>query len=229
MAEAPPPEFNKVRAFLSQKAKTAAKECTAGGIGILIVGLILVLASAAVIYLALLYGLNPFWQHPAWLRVILSLALVGLLFLGNTLVGGDEYQEYKLVLTPGDEGTPFQVPSTGLLGETTDTPYGFLKTITDLLCIGPRTVSSSFKKFRRAGRLKHLDLNGCAAVITVLLSNEGRVPFLKIVNAIEGLEPLRVFPQMGDIEGVLFLKKEPQGMSLTSDFREEYARSVHGK
>jgi hypothetical protein len=150
--------------------------------------------------------------------------VVALLFLGNRLVSRDEYQEYKLVLTPGDDGTPFQVPSTELLGDTSDTPYGAWKTITDLLCVGPKTISSAMKKFRRAARLKHIDKDGCAAVIFVLLSSDGRMPFNKIVAGIEGLEPLRVFPQMGDIEGVLFLKKEPQGMSLTSEFREEYAR-----
>lgn len=217
-----PPDFNTVRSFLAEKIKAARSQSMVGGFGILAVGIVLCGISYLIAWFALQYGLQPFWPHPIWLQAVFAVGIVALLFLGNTLGGGEDLIEYKLVLNPGDEGVAFYVPSSGLLSETSDIPYGFLNVVTNILCVGPKTVATSFRNFRRAERLKSLDLNGCAAVITVLLSNESKVPFNKIVNSIEGLDPYRTFPQMGDIHGVLFLKKEPQGMSLTSEFREEF-------
>jgi hypothetical protein len=155
-------------------------------------------------------------------RAILALGIVGLLFAGNKIGGGDDLIEYSLILKPGEEGVKFYVPSSGFLSETADIPYGALNAITRVLCVGPKMVSSSMRKFHQAERIKQMDLNGCAAVMTVLLSNDSKVPFWQIVQSVEGLEPYRIFPQMGDIHGVLFLKKEPQGMSLTSELREEF-------
>jgi hypothetical protein len=218
-----PPDFNKVRIFLAEKVKSARSQSITGGIGILAVGIVLCGISYVIAWYVLKYGLQPFWPHPVWLQAIFAGCIVAILFLGNTIGGTDDLLEFKLVLNPGDEGVLFYVPNTGLLSETADTPYGFLNAITNVLCIGPKTVASSFRNFRRAERMKHLELNGCAAVITVLLGHDSKVPFNKIVASIEGLDPYRTFPQMGDIHGVLFLKKEPQGMSLTSEFREEYA------
>ena len=220
-----PPDFNKVRTFLAEKIKAARSQSVAGGIGILILGVILLGVSFLIAWFVLQYGLQPFWSHPGWLRAVLALGIVGLLFVGNTF-SGDDLLEYTLVLKPGDEGVKFYVPSSGLLSDTAGTPYGFLNVITNFLCVGPKTVASSLKNFHRAGRLKQIDLNGCAAVITVLLSNDSKVPFLKIVHSIEGLDPYRTFPQMGDTHAVLFLTKAPQGMSLTSEFREEFERTV---
>ena len=217
-----PPDFNQVRVFLAERNKSACSQSITGGIGILAVGILLCAISYVLAWYVLKYGLQPFWPHPAWLQAIFAAGIVGLLFIGNTIGGTDDLLEFKLLLKPGDEGVLFYVPSSGLLSETADTPYGLMNALTNILCIGPKTVASSFKNFRRAERLKHMDLNGCAAVITVLLGHDGRVPFPKIVAAIEGLDPYRTFPQMGDIHGVLFLKKEPQGMSLTSEFRENY-------
>jgi hypothetical protein len=221
-----PPDFNTVRSLLAEKIKSARSQCISGGVGILVVGILLLGLSYVIAWYVLKFGLQPFWPHPAWLQAILALGIVALLFVGNTIGGGDDLIEYKLILKPGDEGVSFYVPSSGFLSETTDTPYGFLNAVTNFLCIGPKTVGSSLKSFKRAERIKKMDLNGCAAVITVLLSNESKVPFSKIVNSIENFDPYRTFPQMGDIHGVLFLKKEPQGMSLTSEFREEYERRV---
>lgn len=220
------PDYNKVRAYLAEKMKQARSQSISGGIGILVLGIALCGVSYVIAWYVLKYGLQPFWPHPAWLQAILALGIVGLLFIGNTIGGADDLIEYKLILKPGDEGVLFYVPSSGLLSDTAGIPTGFLSAMTNFLCVGPKTVASSLKNFRRAERIKQMDLNGCAAVITVLLSNESKVPFPKIVNGIEGLDPYRTFPQMGDIQGVLFLKKEPQGMSLTSEFREEFERAV---
>lgn len=219
-----PPDFDTVRAFLAEKNKLARSQSIGGGVGILVVGLLFCAVSYVLAWYVLKYGLNPFCPLPGWVRAILALGIVGLLFAANRMGGGDDLIEYKLVLKPGEEGVKFYVPSSGLLSETADIPYGALNAITNVLCVGPKLVFSSVKKFRRAERLKHMDLNGCAAVVTVLLSNDSKVPFWQIVQSIENFDPYRIFPQMGDVQGVLFLKKEPQGMSLTSELREEFEK-----
>jgi hypothetical protein len=221
-------EFNTVRAILKEKVKSSAASHILGGLGILLVGLVLVAVSVVIVYVVLRYGVQPFISHPVWVRVLVSLLIVGLLFIGNTLGGQEDLLEYSVPLGEGREDLKFQVPKGGLLSDVAETPYGVLKLITDVLCVGPRTVASSLRSFHKAARLKKIDLDGCAAVITVLLSRESRTPFTAILASIQGLNPARVFPQMGDIDGVLFLKKEPPGMSLTSAFREEFERRAKG-
>jgi len=91
--------------------------------------------------------------------------------------------------------------------------------VADVLFTGPRLVAASFAAFRQAGRLKLLDVDGIASVLTVLLAYPGRVAFDDLVARIEGLDAERVFPQMKAIPGVVFLQSPPPGLSLTPDLR----------
>jgi len=197
------PDYNKVRAYLAEKMKQARSQSISGGIGILVLGIALCGVSYVIAWYVLKYGLQPFWPHPAWLQAILALGIVGLLFIGNTIGGADDLIEYKLILKPGDEGVLFYVPSSGLLSDTAGIPTGFLSAMTNFLCVGPKTVASSLKNFRRAERIKQMDLNGCAAVITVLLSNESKVPFPKIVGS-KGLIRIGRFRKWATFRGFSF-------------------------
>ena len=57
-------------------------------------------------------------------------------------------------------------------------------------------------------------------VLTVLSRARGRMSFQEIVGAIEGLDPVRVLPQMRHIDGVLFLPSEPAGLTLSPELRQ---------
>ena len=186
-------------------------------------GLVLVAVSYFAIYWVLVLGVNPFMPLSAPWWYLIALALVGLLFIGNTVGSSDDFQEFTIP-TPDGKKIPVRVPISGILADAPETPHGVLKTVTVLLCIGPRTVSSAMRFFRRASRLAKLDVMGCSAVITVLLSQGRRVAFEDINQKVENLDPVRVLPQLGDVEGVLFLKKEPQGLSIGTELRAEFAR-----
>lgn len=219
-------DYNAVRAYLKEKARESAGGQVAAGVGVLLVGIVLLAISFVIVMLGFRYGIQGLMPHPAWVSVIGSIGVLALLFVGNTLASQEDVAEYKVTTAPGDEGYLIQVPRSGLLSDVAETPYGALKAITDFLCIGPRTVAASFRRFKKAERLKKLDLDGCAAVLTVLLMHESKVPFPKIIHSIEGLDAPRVLPQLGDIDGVMFLKKDPQGMSLTSDFRQAFSKKT---
>jgi len=47
----------------------------------------------------------------------------------------------------------------------------------------------------------------------------------EVVNAVEAMNPVVVFPQLQEIDGVLFLKAEPAGLSLSSELKAELTRS----
>ena len=66
---------------------------------------------------------------------------------------------------------------------------------------------------------------GCASVIAVMHAVGRKMSFQEIVAAVEGLNPVMVFPQLHDIEGVLFLKAEPAGLALTDELKQELSRA----
>ena len=98
------------------------------------------------------------------------------------------------------------------------------KIITDLLYSGPRLANATVSLFRTSVRLVKLDVGSCARIIGILSSRTGRVSFIEMARLIPGCNPLVVFPQLRDIEGVVFLTKDPAGLSLTADLREELGR-----
>jgi hypothetical protein len=79
--------------------------------------------------------------------------------------------------------------------------------------------------FQKGVGLRRIDVESCAAAIAVLLAGR-KLTFQEITGAIEGLNPVSVFPQLCHIEGVMFLKSEPAGLTLTSEFRQELVHSA---
>ena len=52
---------------------------------------------------------------------------------------------------------------------------------------------------------------GCAAVLIVLETVGRKMSFQEVADAVEGFNPITVFPQLREINGVLFLQKDPPG------------------
>ena len=119
----------------------------------------------------------------------------------------------------------FYLPGVGLASNVNplapDTMHAGVKMISDCLRVGPRVVTAAVHLFRKALRLRGIDVAGCAAVIAVLHAVGRKMSFQEIVAAVEGLNPVMVFPQMHEIDGVLFLKAEPAGLALTAELKEE--------
>jgi hypothetical protein len=96
--------------------------------------------------------------------------------------------------------------------------------ITDCLYAGPRVVVAAFKMFSKSNRLSRFDSAGCASVLAVLLAAGRKMSFQEVVDAIDGLNPVAVFPQLQELGGVLFLQADPAGLKLT----QELAEKLHG-
>jgi hypothetical protein len=158
------------------------------------------------------------WKAPAvyslrHLFLIASLLFVALLFIGNATAS----LEYL--------GRIPRVSWSSRLGPQTFDAAA--KLITDLLFTGPRLVVGVLKLFQRAGRLSKFDARSGAGILALLASKDSRVSFREICDQISGINPTRDFPQLRDVEGVLFLTKDPTGLGLTADFRAEL-RAVMG-
>ena len=63
-------------------------------------------------------------------------------------------------------------------------------------------------------------------LIAALLDSHRKLSFPEIVHKVEDIDPTRVFPQLHDIDGVLFLQAEPAGLTLTQELRQELLRNV---
>src|SRR5579859_2493589 len=158
------------------------------------------------------------WKVPAvyslsHLFLIASLLFVALLFIGNATT------------SPEYLGRIPRVNLSSRLGPQTFDAAA--KLITDLLFTGPRLVVGVLKLFQRGGRLSKFDVRSGARILELLASKDSRISFREICDQISGINPVRDFPQLRDVEGVLFLTKDPTGLGLTADFRAEL-RAVMG-
>ena len=95
-----------------------------------------------------------------------------------------------------------------------------------ILFTGPRLLDWAFRSFGEARRWKQMDIHSCAAVLWVLMSRSGKVSFDEIRQKLDWLDLEAVLPEMRRLEGVVFLKTAPAGLSLTQDFRDQIRLEV---
>jgi hypothetical protein len=88
-----------------------------------------------------------------------------------------------------------------------------------ILFTGPRLFNWSIASFRSAGKFASMDVHSCAAVLWVLMANPRRVPYDEIMANLDWLNLEETLSQLKQVEGVLFLKGPPQGLSLTTELR----------
>ncbi|MEE9297342.1 MAG: hypothetical protein V3W34_20580 [Phycisphaerae bacterium] len=199
-----------------------------GGVAILFLG-------AGVVYATfwIIYGVTWFILHRLELGsgVLLMIpgAVVILLFLGNARTDREYLEEYSVSTgTFSDEVVTFYVPGIGMASNINplapDTMHTGVKLITSCLYTGPRMVTAALRMFHTAGRLAFLDRTGCAAVIAFLYARRGRATYADIMRGVPTLNPVKIFPQMSSIDGVLVLSNEPAGLALSSRLSDELAK-----
>jgi hypothetical protein len=219
--------FEEVRGrLLVLLRRLARQQRWAGVLGMMVAALVLALTFGltwiTILVATLIWGFRLRDTTLSWL----SLGFVVLLFLSYRRARPPALEEIEFTeseeqglawMGPGARVSPFA----GLLGMAmAPRAVGSMaRLVADVLFAGPRLVDASLTAFRQAGRLKSLDVDGIAAVLTVLLAHPGRVAFDEIVARIEGLDAERVFAQMKAIPGVVILPSPPPGLSLTPDLR----------
>lgn len=93
--------------------------------------------------------------------------------------------------------------------------------IRHLLHSGGRLVDVSFACARQFRGLWRLDVRATAQVFEILAAQECRVSFREICSRLPGMDHASVFRQLREFPGVVFLVKDPAGMSLTEELRQE--------
>jgi hypothetical protein len=197
-----------------------------GGILGLLGGFAILTATWGVAYLVSLYALGPWVGFGSRIHLAAGLVLIPALFWGNARTSREYLSEYSVTVgTVSQEVVSFWLPGVGMASNVNplapNTIHAVAKMITDCLYTGPRVVGWSASMFRKAARMRRLDVAGCAAVLAALLDAKRKLAFQEIVSDVEGIDPVRVFPQLHEIEGVLFLQAEPAGLSLSEELRRD--------
>jgi hypothetical protein len=164
------------------------------------------------------------------LAFFLSLGLMVALLFGELTTSREYLESYSFSTgTASDQVVTFDVPMVGMVSNINplapDSAHTFVKMIVSLLFTAPRLIMAGVRRIRRAKKLKDLDVDACAAVLSLLLERGQRVSLNEVMAAFPELPMERVFPQLGLIEGVLFLKTGQPGLSLSSDLRGEIVTS----
>jgi hypothetical protein len=90
-----------------------------------------------------------------------------------------------------------------------------------LFYTGPRWFVTGISMFYKSVTLLRMDVECCAKILVILLNKGSRVSFTELSQLVPECNSVKVFPQLRDIAGVIFLESEPSGVSLTSDLRIE--------
>jgi hypothetical protein len=113
--------------------------------------------------------------------------------------------------------TNFIIPAANINPIAPETIHTYIIVIEDCSYFGPRIVVAAYKLLRKAVRLWRSDISSCAAVISLLEETGRKMSFEEIVRSVPGLNPVRIFIELHEIDGVLFLDKEPAGLALEED------------
>jgi len=75
--------------------------------------------------------------------------------------------------------------------------------------------------FKRGRKLITLDITGCGQLLGFIGSWREKVPFKVLRNKLPELELPRLLSQISYLDGVVFRKSDPPGVSLAPHLREE--------
>jgi hypothetical protein len=153
--------------------------------------------------------------------LVIPAAVIALLFWTESRTPQEYFSEISVTPVHGDQ--VIVIPNVGsnvnpLAGDSVNATA---KMISDCLCAGPRAVRGAFRFAAKAARLKRLNIEQGAAVLTVLLQAGGRKTYPEIDAGVEGVDLALTVPALRDIDGVVYLRSEPAGMSLTQELRDE--------
>lgn len=221
---------NQVIAWLQKRIMGQAVLRFLGGLAILLLG-------AGVVYATywMIYGVTWFILHRFELRSevfpIIAGVIVVLLFVGNFRTDRRYLEQYSVSTgTFSDKVVTFYLPGIGMVSNINplapDTMHTVVKLITTCLYTGPRMVVRALRMLQQAARLVFLDRTGCADVIAFLYAHGGRASYAEIVGQTHELNPVKIFPQMSSIDGVLVLRNEPAGLALSTQLTDELSKII---
>jgi hypothetical protein len=220
---------SRVSVWLRRKRNSSMVLHALGGAAALALGIVVLLVTYWVTHAVCWITLQSFHVNSA-VYVVISVVFLVLLFIGNARTDRQYLEEVSVSTgTFSDQVVTFYVPGLGMASNINplapDTLHTGVKLITRMLFFGPRLVTAAGRAFVKAVKLRRLDLAGCGAVLEILYQRPGRMAFEELVRAVPGLDPVKVFPQLTQVDGVLFLSSEPAGLTLSTELREQIDQS----
>lgn len=198
----------------------------------LVASLIYLSVTAAVIYLVgliLFAGLSEFgksafdtnFENSAWFCGFFCAAFLLWLFQSHyrrnvEYLRNAKFRTAKVHVSDAGLGRALNILLSGPRDE--DGPFH------QLLYTGPQWFISGISMFYKSITLLRMDIGSCAKILIIVLNKGSRVSFTDLAQSVPECNSIKVFPQLRDIAGVIFLQSEPSGISLTSDLRAELSR-----
>lgn len=209
---------------LTTASRTAMGVAAAGAVG----GVFVLLLTFVLIHGAFFFLNMTVLGLSYKLVVAASVVAIVVLFIGNHTTSREYLESYSFTTgTASDKVVSFEVPRLGTVSNINpiapDSAHSYLKMFMGVLYTGPRMVMGCVHNLKRAKRLQALDVDGMAALLSFLMGRDKRVALTEIAAAMPGRDLAALLPQMAEIDGVLFLKSEPPGLSLSTDLRRDIA------
>lgn len=215
-----------VEAILKKKVQETTAANLTGAVLLCAAGLVTMFFTWWFIYFFLSLGTGWLIKLPFGLKAALAWgAVIGLFFL-NARTQADELMELQVDTPDGGEPIHFYIPHVGMVTNIEvfgpNTLRSGIKLVSAIVLICPQLFSSALAAFKRAARLKETDIAGCATIIAMLLGKAKKVTFMEILAAAPQLDLCGIVPQLGNLDGVVFLQEEPKGITLTADLRHDF-------
>jgi hypothetical protein len=151
--------------------------------------------------------------------ILVSLLFVCLLFLASLRASREEQNDYV-----------FQnrvLPATGL-GNTLSAllahPGATGRLFSDLIFTGPRLTTYAAMTLHQAFRFLRTDLDATSGLLGILARNFHRISLTELSKLLPGEDPMKMLFKLQEMDFVLFLSREPAGVILTAEIREELIR-----
>ena len=222
-------DYEHVIAWLTRKLRSDALLSAVVGIVAFVGGVVILALTWGLIYAVCFYSLCSVLGLNHWSYTLVPTIMIPLLFWGNATTSQEYLSEHSVTTgTASDKVVVFYLPRIGMVSNVNplapDTVRTMVKMITDCLYFGPRVMTSAFRMLGKAIRFLRMDVSACAAVIAVLAEAGHRMSFQDIADSIDGLNPVSTFPQLHEIEGILFLSNAPAGLALETSLKDELKR-----
>lgn len=216
-------------AWLRKSVRNQIAASALGSLAMLAAGIAILVVTWGFAYIVSLFAFGFWLGFHHWAHAVGPSILIPSLFWGNARTSGEYLSEYSVTTgTASDAVVKFYLPGVGMVSNVNplapDTLHTGVKMITDILYSGPRVVTAAVRLIAECFRLRRVDLGTCGAVLAVLFTSGRKMSFQQIVDAVPGLNPVVVFPQLHEIPGVIFLVADPPGLTLSSELREEISR-----
>jgi hypothetical protein len=216
--------------LISRERAAALGVGLASGLG----GLAVMLFTFGITYGSIWFISWTFFSSSSTVCLWLSLGMMVALFVGNLTTRREYLESYSFTTgTASDKVVSFHVPQVGMVSNINplapDSAHSFVKMVTGILFTGPRMIMGAIHGVRRWRRLGGIDIDGCAAILSLLLEKGQKVALTDIAAALPALSLESLFPQLAEINGVLFLKTGQPGLSLSSDLRREIGDSLRSR